>query len=77
MNNLSELSPEILRKDGKAQFAVLPWEQYVALREMVEDAMDVLLIREARAVDAGSPSVPVDAVLKRFGLEPNGGSEDR
>lgn len=64
-----DLHPEILRRDGKAQFAVIPWEEFVRLREMLEDAEDVLELRRAKENDAGEPSIPLAEVLKRFGME--------
>ena len=62
-----KLHPEILRKDGKEQFAVLPWEEFVALQELLEDAADLLEIQRARADDSDEPSVPLAEVMRRFG----------
>lgn len=68
MTNLSDLQPEILRIEGKAQFAVLPWQQYLDLREMIEDAQDVLLIEQAKTEDAAAESVSLDEALRKFGV---------
>ena len=46
------LHPEILRRDGRPQFAVLPYEEYVALR--------------ARLEDLAEPHTPLDEVLHEF-----------
>ena len=63
-----KLHPEILRKDGKEQFAVLPWEEFVALQELLEDASDLLEIQRAVAEDTDEPSVPLEDVMRRFGM---------
>ena len=40
-----QLHPEFLTKDGKKEFAVLPYEEFVALQELLADAADVLDLR--------------------------------
>ena len=32
-----ELHPEFLSKDGKKEFAVIPYEEFLQLQEMLED----------------------------------------
>ena len=39
------LHPDILVKNGKKQFAVLPYEEFVALQERLADAEDLLDLR--------------------------------
>jgi hypothetical protein len=69
-----QLHPEILRRDGKEQFAVLPWEEFVRLRELLEDARDVLLIEQAKRNEAasGEPRMSHQDVLRRFGIAATG-----
>lgn len=31
------LNPELITKDGKPMFAVIPYEQFLAIKEMLED----------------------------------------
>jgi hypothetical protein len=64
-----ELHPEILKKNGKNEFVVLPWEEYVLLREQLEDAEDVLELRRAKVEEAALPGVSLEEVKKRFGSE--------
>lgn len=64
-----DLHPAILKRDGKEQFVVLPYEEYVALRDLIEDAEDVLALRKAKQEDRGEPGIPLDEVMKRFGLK--------
>lgn len=61
-----ELHPEILRVDGKAEFAVLPWEEFLRVRELLEDAQDVLDLRASKADDDPKiPGVSLDEMLAR------------
>jgi hypothetical protein len=63
-----ELHPQILEKDGKPAFVVLAYEEYVALTQALEDAMDSLLLREAKAEAKGRPTYTPDQVRKALGL---------
>lgn len=45
------LHPEILIKDGKKQFAVLPYEEFVSLKERLEDMEDLLQLRKAKKAE--------------------------
>jgi hypothetical protein len=64
-----KLHPEILRRDGKEQFAVLPYEEFLAIQQLLEDIEDSRLIEEAKASDSGEPGVPLEEVKRRLGLK--------
>ena len=63
-----DLHPEFLTKDGQREFAILPYSEFVALQEWLEDVEDLLDLREARKDDAGSSNVRLDQVEKEFGI---------
>jgi len=63
-----KLHPEFLKKDGEPQFAVLPYDEFLALQQMLEDAEDLLELRKARAEDDGSPGYSIDEARKELGL---------
>ena len=63
-----ELHPEFLRKDGKAEFVVLPYEELVALQELLADVEDLLDLRKAKQEEGTEPTVSLAEVRKRFGL---------
>jgi hypothetical protein len=48
--------PQILAREGKPAFAVLPIEDYQALRARLQDLEDLALLREAQAADANAPA---------------------
>jgi hypothetical protein len=66
-----KLHPEILKRDGKEQFVVLPYEEYTAFRDLIEDAEDLLALRKAKEEDAGEPGVSLNEMMRRFGMTPN------
>ena len=63
-----ELHPEFLEKDGVKEFAVLPYDEFLKVKEIIEDAEDVLALREAKAEDADAPSTSLSDARKKLGL---------
>ena len=64
-----ELHPEILSKNGKREFVVLPYEEFVALQEELEDLEDLRQLDEAVASERSSPSIPWPEAKKKLGIE--------
>jgi hypothetical protein len=62
------LHPEILIKNGKKQFAVLPYEEFLAAQEKLADAEDLFELRKAKRAEAKKPSIPLSEVKRRLGL---------
>ena len=62
-----EFHPEFLKKDG-SDFVVLPYEEFVSIQELLEDAEDLLLLEQAKKEDQGKPGVTLEEMMKRFGL---------
>ena len=60
------LNPQIIEKGGKKEFVVLPYEEYEAIEELMEDYMDLIDLREAKAEGQDQPSVPLNDVIKQL-----------
>ncbi|MCL1473159.1 type II toxin-antitoxin system prevent-host-death family antitoxin [Argonema antarcticum] len=60
-----ELHPEYLSKNGKKEFVVLPYEEFEALQELLEDLED---LRNAKQEDADKPSISLAEVKKQLRL---------
>ena len=63
-----ELHPEIIEKDGKKQFVVLTYEEFVTVQEALADADDLAALRIARQEEHDVPGTPLDDVIDEFGL---------
>ena len=64
-----KLHPQILKKNGHGEFVILSFKEFQAIQEMLEDADDLLALRQAREED--DPSVPgytLKQVRMRLGL---------
>lgn len=43
-----ELHPEFLSKNGQKEFAVLPYEEFLRIQEIIEDWEDLMALRAAK-----------------------------
>lgn len=60
------LHPEILVKDGKKQFAVLPYEEFLSVQERLADADDLLALRKAKRTEGRKRSIPLAEVKRKL-----------
>jgi hypothetical protein len=67
MNTLT-LKPEFLTKGGKRQFAVLPYEDFVAMQKRMEDMEDLVELRRAKRAEGNKPGVSLAAARRRLGI---------
>jgi hypothetical protein len=63
-----ELHPEIVEKDGKKRFVVLPYEEFVAIQQALADAEDLVELRAAKKEEADAPGIPLDQAIEELGL---------
>ena len=63
-----KLHPEILSKNGRKQFVVLPYEEFLTVQERLADADDVLELRQAKRTEGRKKSIPLAAVKRELGL---------
>ena len=61
-----KLHPEIIEKDGKKQFVMLPYEEYLAIEEALADAEDLSELRAAKKEEQDAPSVPMERVVEEL-----------
>ena len=64
-----DLHPEFLTRNGERQFVVLPYEEYVALQELLEDVEDIIELRNAKRDEGSAPTLAFDEVKRRLGLK--------
>lgn len=63
------LHPEILSKNGKKQFAVLPYEEFTALQEWLADVEDLLELRKAKRAEGSKRSIPLAEAKRALGVD--------
>jgi PHD/YefM family antitoxin component YafN of YafNO toxin-antitoxin module len=62
-----ELHPQIIEKDGKKEFAVLPYDEFVKVQEELEDYEDLRQLREAKEQDKEAPAITLAELKKEMG----------
>jgi hypothetical protein len=63
-----KLHAVILEKNGEKQFAVLPYQEFMALRQRLADAEDVVKLRKAKSSEDTKKSIPLAEVKRTLGL---------
>jgi len=59
-----KLTPQIIKKQGKNEFVVLPYDEYLKIMQILEDYEDLIALRKAKEETINEPSVAYDEVEK-------------
>jgi len=63
-----KLHPNILESDGRKAFAVLPYEEFRKIEELLEEYEDLKTLREAKATEADAPVKPLSTVREELDI---------
>ena len=63
------IKPKILEKNGKKEFVVLTYEEFMKIQEALEDYEDLKELREAKQEEANAPTIDLKTAKKELGLE--------
>ena len=55
---------QIIEKDGRKEFVILPYEEFLRLEEELEDYQDLRMLREEKALAGTEPTRSLDEALK-------------
>jgi hypothetical protein len=58
-----KIHPQIIEKDGRKEFVVLPYEEFLALEELMHDYEDLRDLREAKEEAKVQAGVQIDKVI--------------
>ena len=56
------VTPQIIEKNGKKEFVILPYEEFLAIREALEDYDDLRELREAKKASSEEDSIPLSEI---------------
>ena len=62
-----KMSPKILVKNGKKEFVILTYEEFVALQERLADAEDLMELRRAKRTEQKKKGISLAEVKRRSG----------
>jgi hypothetical protein len=63
-----KLHPEILSKNGKKEFVVLPYDEFLALQERLSDAEDLMDLRKAKRSEGKKKGIPLAEAKRALGI---------
>ncbi|MEK7263263.1 MAG: type II toxin-antitoxin system Phd/YefM family antitoxin [Bacteroidota bacterium] len=63
-----ELHPQIIRKEGKNEFVVLPYQEFEIVQEKLEDMEDLQDLRAAKEQEGAAPTISLEKAKKALGI---------
>ncbi|MCK4620205.1 MAG: hypothetical protein KAT52_09685 [Desulfobacterales bacterium] len=63
------IRPQVLEKNGKKEFVILPYEDFLKLREELACYDDLRILREAKKEEHNAPSVSFEEAKKILNIE--------
>lgn len=63
-----DLHPNILEKDGKKMFVVLPFDEFVQIQEALQDFQDLKDLREAKGKEMDVAGLNLSEARKEWGV---------
>jgi len=61
------LRAQIIKKNGKKEYAVLPYEEFLKVQEELEDYEDLRCLREAKEAEKDAPTIGIAELKKKIG----------
>ena len=61
-----EVHPSILERDGKKEFAVLPYEEFEYIMEALSDYEDLRELREAKGTEGESSGTALSEIREKL-----------
>jgi PHD/YefM family antitoxin component YafN of YafNO toxin-antitoxin module len=58
------IHPQVIEKDGRKEFVVLPYEEFLQMQAEIEDYEDLKTLRDEKVSAHSEPTRSLDSVLK-------------
>ena len=58
------IHPQIIEKEGKKEFVIIPYDEFLLIQEALNDLDDLKELREEKERSKGEPSRKLDDVIK-------------
>jgi len=63
-----KLHPQLIEKDGKKEFVILPYDEFLTLEEIMNDYEDLQDLRKEKEGSKEQKGIPLDQVVSDLGL---------
>ena len=64
---MATLHAQIIKKKGKKEYAVLPYEEFIRIQEELADYEDLRSLREAKEFEKSAPTIGLAELKKKIG----------
>lgn len=64
-----DINPQILEKNGRKEFVIFPYEDFLKIQEELDNYEDLRSLREAKETERDSPTVGLKEAKKQLGIE--------
>jgi len=71
------INVQIIKKNGENEFAILPYNEFVKIKQILEDYEDLTDLRKAKAETVNEPSVPYSKIMENIKKSGNRSSNIR
>jgi hypothetical protein len=77
VHTMVALHAQIIKKNGKKEYAVLPYEEFLKVQEELDDYEDLRCLREAKEVEKEAPTIGMAELKKKIGRRTSRSSRRR
>ncbi len=63
-----DLNHQVLEKNGKKEFVVLPYEVFVKIQEELENYEDLRILRKAKSLEDDAPTVSLQEAKRKLNI---------
>jgi hypothetical protein len=74
---MATLRAQIIKKNGKKEYAVLPYKELIRIQEELEDYQDLRCLREAKEAEKDAPAIGMAELKKKIGRRTSRSSRRR
>lgn len=66
---MMNLKPQVIEKNGKKEFVILTYEEFLKIQEELDNYEDLRTLREAKMKEADAPTISLKEAKKQLNLE--------
>lgn len=64
-----EINPQVIEKNGKKEFVILPYEKFLEIREELDNYDDLRILREAKEKEGDAPTISLEDAKNKLHLK--------
>ncbi|MCX5804692.1 MAG: type II toxin-antitoxin system Phd/YefM family antitoxin [Proteobacteria bacterium] len=61
------LNAQIIKKEGKKEYAIIPYEEFLKVQEELHNYEDLRCLRKAKEAEINAPTISIDNLKKQIG----------